>query len=273
MPELPEVEVVRRGVAERAVGRRVLEFVARRADLRWPLPNEPAHCLPGRTLLAVERRSKYLLLRFAPGTLIVHLGMSGTFTWVATGTPLRTHDHVDLALEGGVLRLNDPRRFGAVLWHPAQAGEVHAHPLLAKLGVEPFGETFSGALLHRLTRGRRGSIKSILLSGEIVVGVGNIYACESLFRAGIRPNLAAGRLSLARCERLALEIRQTLAEAIEAGGSSLKDFVASDGHPGEFQLACQVYGRGGQDCRRCSATVRRRLQQQRATYWCPGCQH
>jgi formamidopyrimidine-DNA glycosylase len=272
MPELPEVEVVRRGVAERAVGRRVIAFVARRPDLRWPVPVEPARALPGRTLLAVERRSKYLLLRFEPGSLIVHLGMSGTFTWVTPDAPLRTHDHVDLALEGGVLRLNDPRRFGAVLWHPAQAGDPNTHPLLANLGVEPFSQTFCGRWLHQSTRGRRGSIKSVLLSGAIVVGVGNIYACESLFRAGIRPTLAAGRLSLARCERLAEEIRKTLAEAIDAGGSSLKDFVATDGHRGQFQLVSQVYGRGGQTCLRCAATVRRRLQQQRSTYWCPGCQ-
>jgi formamidopyrimidine-DNA glycosylase len=229
--------------------------------------------LPGRTLLAVERRSKYLLLRFEPGTLIVHLGMSGTFTWLAPETPVRTHDHVDLVLEGGVLRLNDPRRFGAVLWHDADAGDVHAHALLNALGVEPFSERFTGDWLHRLTRGRRGSIKSVLLSGAVVVGVGNIYACESLFRAGIRPTTPAGRLSLARCERLAQEIQQTLAEAIEAGGSSLKDFVASDGHRGEFQLACQVYGREGQACLRCAARVRRRVQQQRSSYWCPGCQH
>ena len=272
MPELPEVEVVRRGVASVAIGRSVRQVIRRRPALRWPIPDELSEQLPGRVLLAVERRSKYLLLRFEPGTLIIHLGMSGTFTWVAPDAPLRRHDHLDLVFDGGRLRLNDPRRFGAALWQPAAAGDVLGHPLLRTLGVEPLTDGFDGRLLHQATRGRRGPIKTVLLSGAIVVGVGNIYASESLFRAGIRPTTPSGRLSLARCERLATAVRETLTDAIAAGGSSLKDFVSSDGHSGHFQLACQVYGRDGQPCLRCGATVIRRVQQQRATYWCPACQ-
>lgn len=272
MPELPEVEVVRRGVEAAATGRRVHEVVSRVPALRWPIPQDLDRLLRGRTLLSARRRGKYLLLHFEPGVLIIHLGMSGTFTWLAPGAPLRRHDHLDLVLEGGILRLNDPRRFGAVLWHGAQGEPLEHHALLRGLGVEPFDQAFDGALLYQATRGRRGSIKALLLSGVAVVGVGNIYASESLFRAGIRPGTAAGRLSRERCERLALAIRQTLAKAIAAGGSTLKDFVASDGSSGHFQLECHVYGREGQPCLECATLIRRRVQQQRATYWCPGCQ-
>ncbi|MFZ9406222.1 MAG: bifunctional DNA-formamidopyrimidine glycosylase/DNA-(apurinic or apyrimidinic site) lyase [Burkholderiaceae bacterium] len=272
MPELPEVEVVRRGVEAAATGRRVAGVVVRAPRLRWPIPQGLDALLRGRVLLSAQRRSKYLLLHFEPGVLIIHLGMSGTFTWLSADTPVRRHDHFDLLLDGGVLRLNDPRRFGAVLWSPAQGPPLQDHVLLRNLGVEPFSPEFDGARLYQATRGRRGSIKALLLAGTVVVGVGNIYASESLHRAGIRPGLAAGRLSRPRCDRLADAVRATLADAIAAGGSSLRDFVSSEGQSGHFQLECLVYGRAGQPCRRCGVPIRRRVQQQRASYWCPACQ-
>ncbi|MFM1989891.1 MAG: formamidopyrimidine-DNA glycosylase [Pseudomonadota bacterium] len=272
MPELPEVEVVRSGLAATAVGRTVAAVVRRAPALRWPIPEDLHERLAGRSLRAVERRGKYLLLAFDHGWLIVHLGMSGTIAWARTDAPLRPHDHLDLVFDGGLLRLNDPRRFGAVLWHDADAGPPAAHPLLASLGIEPFDDAFGGALMHAATRGRRVAIKQLLLSGTVVVGVGNIYASESLFRAGIRPATPAHRISLARYERLAAAIRATLSAAIAAGGSTLRDFVSSEGASGYFQLECFVYDRAGAPCRSCATPVRTARHQQRATYWCPRCQ-
>lgn len=272
MPELPEVEVVRRGLLGSVLGARVQSAEVRDPRLRWPVPADLDTRLRGRRLHAVDRRGKYLLLRFSGGTLIVHLGMSGSLRFLAQPAPPRRHDHVDLAFEHGVLRYHDPRRFGAMLWHPEAAGDPHGHPLLAGLGVEPFSPQFDGAYLHRATRGRKVAIKQLLLAGHAVVGVGNIYASESLFRARIRPSTPAGRLSAARCDALAAAVRATLADAIERGGSSLRDFVGSDGASGYFQLDCLVYGRAGEPCRACGAKVRVRQDQARATYWCPRCQ-
>ena len=272
MPELPEVEVVRRGLAATAVGRALAGVVRRAPALRWPIPDGLHERLAGRVLRAVERRGKYLLLSFDPGWLIVHLGMSGTITWTRADVPPRAHDHLDLVFDGGVLRLNDPRRFGAVLWHDAADGPPLAHPRLASLGVEPFSDAFGGAMLHAATRGRRVSIKALLLSGTVVVGVGNIYASESLFRAGIRPSTPAHRIARARCDALAAAIRATLSDAIAAGGSTLRDFVSSDGESGWFQHDSFVYDRAGLPCRRCGTPIRTRHDQQRATYWCPACQ-
>ncbi|MFP5461078.1 MAG: bifunctional DNA-formamidopyrimidine glycosylase/DNA-(apurinic or apyrimidinic site) lyase [Gammaproteobacteria bacterium] len=273
MPELPEVEVVRRGLQASVLGRSVRGAEVRVPRLRWPVPEGLEGSLRGQRLRAVERRGKYLLLRFDPGCLIVHLGMSGTLRFLPQPLPPQRHNHVDLLFGHGVLRFRDPRRFGAMLWHPSGAGDPAAHPLLAGLGVEPLSGAFDGALLYRATRGRRVPIKQLLLAGTVVVGVGNIYASESLFRAGILPGTQAGRIGLERCERLAAAIRETLAEAIERGGSSLRDFVGSDGASGYFQLDCLVYGRAGQPCRNCGSPIRTRMQQQRATYWCPRCQH
>ncbi len=272
MPELPEVEVVRAGLAATATGRRVVRVVSRVPALRWPIPPQALEQPVGRVLLGVERRSKYLLLSFEPGCLIVHLGMSGTLSWRSVDAPLRAHDHLDLVFEQGLLRLNDPRRFGAVLWHPAAAGAPQTHPLMARLGVEPFSPEFTAERMFGHTRGRTLSIKSLLLSGSVVVGVGNIYASESLFRAGIRPTTAAGRIGLARYQRLATAIRETLTEAIAAGGSTLRDFVSSEGASGYFQQTCFVYDRAGQPCRVCGQGVRSLRQQQRATFWCSTCQ-
>jgi formamidopyrimidine-DNA glycosylase len=279
VPELPEVEIVCRGLAEAFVGHRLTGVVRRFERLRWPVPDALEQSIlagPRETagiLRSVARRSKYLLLGFDAGTVIIHLGMSGTLRRVAPGTPLRPHDHLDFVFEDRILRYNDPRRFGAVLWSPASAEATAAsHVLLRDLGVEPFGDDFSGRLLHQRTRNRAASIKQVLLGGTVVVGVGNIYACESLFRAGIRPTTPAGRIGLARYERLAAAIRETLADAIAAGGSSLRDFVASTGEAGYFQLRCFVYGRAGEPCRVCGTPVRGIRQQQRASFYCPGCQ-
>jgi formamidopyrimidine-DNA glycosylase len=276
MPELPEVEVTRRALAPYVEGRRVREVVVRDPRLRWPVPARLAHLLSGRRIERLERRGKYLLWRFAGGTLISHLGMSGAWR-VHPGRPppAGTHDHVDIVLAGRpacVLRLTDPRRFGALLWHPARSGDVARHPLLSRLGVEPFDPRFDARHLFRMTRCRRAAVKQALLAGGIVVGVGNIYASESLFRAGIDPRTAAARLSRAQCERLVAAVRAVLAEAIEVGGSTLRNFVGIDGTEGYFMLDAFVYGRDGAACRVCGTKVRRIVQGQRATYFCPRCQ-
>jgi formamidopyrimidine-DNA glycosylase len=273
MPELPEVEVVRRGL-QAGLSRGVVKRAEiREHRLRWPVPETLDAALAGRRLEAVGRRGKYLLLDFGDTTLIVHLGMSGNLRILpAPPPPPARHDHVDIDFGDRLLRYHDPRRFGAVLLHPAGDGPVAAHPLLARLGVEPFSDEFDGERLYRETRGRALAIKQLLLSGTVVVGVGNIYASESLFRAGIRPSTPARRLGRERCVRLAAAIRETLADAISRGGSSLRDFVGSDGQGGYFQLDCFVYGRAGQPCRRCASPVATRRDQQRATFWCPTCQ-
>lgn len=281
MPELPEVEIVCRGLAEAFVGHRLTGVIRRFDRLRWPIPDALDRLILGPAppppdageLVSVSRRSKYLLLGFRTGTLLIHLGMSGTLRRLAAEAPLRAHDHLDLVFGDQVLRFNDPRRFGAVLWTAESvAGTLAGHPLLRGLGAEPFDDGFTAQRLHAATRGRRVSIKQLLLSGSVVVGVGNIYASESLFRAGIRPTAPAGRLTRASCERLVVTIRETLTEAIASGGSTLRDFVASTGQAGYFQLQCFVYGREGEACRRCGTPIRSIRQQQRATYFCPGCQ-
>ncbi|MBL8382019.1 MAG: bifunctional DNA-formamidopyrimidine glycosylase/DNA-(apurinic or apyrimidinic site) lyase [Burkholderiales bacterium] len=275
MPELPEVEVTRRGIAPGLVGRRIDAVAVREPRLRWPIPPGLARTLTGTTVRRVDRRGKYLLLDCAgtgrAGWLILHLGMSGSLRFVAPGTPPAKHEHFDLQAGGAVLRLTDPRRFGAVLWHPAADGPPSDHPLLAGLGVEPFAPEFSAQRLFEATRGRTASVKQTLLAGAIVVGVGNIYASESLFRARIHPGTAAGRVSLARYARLVPEIRAVLAEAIDKGGSTLRDFRTSDG-PGYFQLDYRVYDRAGLPCRVCGTPIRRIVQGQRSTFYCPRCQ-
>jgi formamidopyrimidine-DNA glycosylase len=275
MPELPEVEVTRRALAPHVEGHTVHRVLVRDRRLRWPVPAALARTLGGHTVLALERRGKYLLWRFAHGTLISHLGMSGSWrVHLSMPPPPGAHDHVDIVVgdAGRVLRLTDPRRFGALLWHPQRAGPVERHPSLARLGIEPFDPRFDGALLHAAARGRRVAIKQFLLAGSAVVGVGNIYASESLFRAGIHPRMPAHRLSRQRADRLAAEVRAVLAAAIEVGGSTLRDFVGADGAEGYFMMDAQVYDRAGQPCRRCGTRIRRIVQGQRATYFCPHCQ-
>lgn len=268
MPELPEVEVTRRGIAPHLVGRTIAAVTVREPRLRWRIP-DAVRALAGREVRAVTRRGKYLLLDCGDGHLIVHLGMSGSLRLVAAGTPPGKHDHFDLGIGNQLLRLRDPRRFGAVLW-TAQPPE--AHPLIRHLGIEPLSRALDGRRLHALTRGHRTAIKQFLMDGRHIVGVGNIYASESLFLAAIHPRTRANRLSAQRSARLARAIKDTLRTAIRAGGSSLRDFVGSDGAPGYFQRRAWVYDREGQDCRRCGAQIRRMVQGQRATYYCPGCQ-
>ncbi len=272
MPELPEVEVVRLGLAGTVRGRVVERVEIRESRLRWPVRRDLPELLEGRTLDSVGRRGKYLTLDFGRGTLLVHLGMSGNLRFAASPGPPARHDHVDFVFGHGTLRYHDPRRFGAIVWHDAKDGDVLAHPLLAGLGVEPLSDAFDGAALHRGLHGRRAPVKQVLLAGDVVVGVGNIYASESLFRAGIRPTTPANRLGRERCERLAVAIRATLSEAIACGGTTLRDFVASDGAAGCFQVECFVYDRGGQPCRVCGAPVRGLRQAQRSTWYCPRCQ-
>ncbi len=268
MPELPEVEVTLRGIAPRLTGRTITGVAVREPRLRWRV-QESIGRVAGREVRALRRRGKYLLFDCGDGHLIVHLGMSGSLRLLEFGTPPQKHDHFDLQFGEFILRLRDPRRFGAVIWTD-QPPDMH--PLLRHLGVEPLTRAFDARRLHALTRGLRASIKQTLMDGRRIVGVGNIYACESLFLAGIHPAARAGSLSLARCVRLAAAIKKTLRGAIRAGGSSLRDFVGSDGCPGCFQQRYWVYDRSGEPCRRCGAPIRRTVQGQRATYYCPSCQ-
>jgi formamidopyrimidine-DNA glycosylase len=277
MPELPEVEVTRRALAPWLEGSEVRAVQVRERRLRWPVPPGLARQLVGRRVQALGRRGKYLLWRFDHGTLISHLGMSGSWRVhpdAATGAapPPGLHDHVDVGVDGALLRLTDPRRFGALLWHPAGAGAVERHALLAHLGIEPFDSRFDGDWLYRGTRGRAASIKQVLLAGDVVVGVGNIYASESLYRAGIHPRRPARRVGRARCALLAAAIRAVLAEAIEVGGSTLRDFRSAAGEEGYFMIEANVYGRAGQPCHRCGNPIRKLVQGQRATYLCVRCQ-
>ncbi len=267
MPELPEVEITRRGLTEHVVGAVIHDVVIRNRNLRWPIPDLPVQ---GRTILSLTRRAKYLLMDCANGTLILHLGMSGSLRILPAGTPPALHDHFDLILDNGkLMRLRDPRRFGAVLWH---SGDVATHPLLASLGPEPLLQDFDARYLHQALRGRHIAIKQALMDNHIVVGVGNIYANESLFRSGIKPQLPAGKLSLPRCVSLVAEIRATLAASIEKGGSTLRDFVHSDGSSGYFQQEYFVYGRAGEPCRICGAAIKQIKQGQRSSFYCGVCQ-
>jgi formamidopyrimidine-DNA glycosylase len=276
MPELPEVEVTRRGVAPHLEGRLVERVLLRREGLRWPFPPALPELLAGRKILSTGRRGKYLLLHFEHGTLIIHLGMSGHLRVLDPDTEVKKHDHFDLIVAGPdgeqALRLNDPRRFGAVLWHPNDDGELATHVLLRTLGVEPLEDGFTGDTLFRASRGRTTPVKQFLLGGDIVVGVGNIYACESLFRAKINPKTAAGRISRGRYDILAAAIRDILAEAIVQGGSTLRDFLAVNGQSGYFQQTYFVYDREGVPCRNCLTPIRRIVQGQRSTFYCSSCQ-
>jgi formamidopyrimidine-DNA glycosylase len=276
MPELPEVEVTRLGIAPHIEGRVVESVVLRRAGLRWPFPPRLGELLAGRRVTHTGRRGKYLLVGFEHGTLIIHLGMSGHLRVLDPATPPAKHDHIDIVVAHGkarqAVRMSDPRRFGAVLWHGVDDGELDGHMLLRGLGVEPLGDDFNGALLHRESRRRSAAIKQVLLAGNIVVGVGNIYACESLFRAGIDPRTSAARIGPVRYERLAQAIRAVLQEAIVQGGSTLRDFIAVNGQSGYFQQSYFVYDRAGVPCRQCGALVRRIVQGQRSTFFCAHCQ-
>jgi formamidopyrimidine-DNA glycosylase len=267
MPELPEVETTRRGIAPHIVDRVLTACVVREPRLRWPVPAlDPA---VGQRLVAVDRRGKYLLLRFQRGTLILHLGMSGSLRILYEDRPPRPHDHVELQFGDRHLRLHDPRRFGAVLWTD---DDPVLHPRLRDLGPEPLSDRFDATYLHERARGRRTAIKSLVMDGRVVVGVGNIYASEALFMAGIHPCRASGRIAPARLERLVVAIKQVLGYAIARGGTTLRDFLNESGEPGYFAQELLVYGRAGEECRQCGATLRSRLVAQRASVYCPHCQ-
>ncbi|GAB3382084.1 bifunctional DNA-formamidopyrimidine glycosylase/DNA-(apurinic or apyrimidinic site) lyase [Lysobacter fragariae] len=288
MPELPEVETTRRGLAPHVEGRRVAGVVLRRPDLRWPIPTEIREVLPGQRINAVRRRAKYLLLHTDAGSALLHLGMSGSLRVLPATTPVNPHDHVDIALEGGgresrsrVLRFTDPRRFGCLLWQPP--GEVHE--LLRDLGPEPLPDAsgatvdaaaasavFDGDYLFELSRGRKAPVKTFLMDQKVVVGVGNIYAAEALFATGISPLRAAGRVSRERYVLLADAVKRILAHAIDRGGTTLRDFISPDGLPGYFELELSAYGRGGEPCPRCGRPLKQAAIGQRATVWCGHCQ-
>lgn len=277
MPELPEVETTRRGIAPHCENRIIEKVLIRDHRLRWPVPENLPELIEGATITEVDRRAKYLLIRIArpeapgalTGTLIVHLGMSGSLRVITDDAEPLRHDHVELWLHSGVrLRFNDPRRFGCWLWSPTP----ETHPLLTSLGPEPLAPEFNGALLYRRSRGKQTPVKSFVMDNQVVVGVGNIYANEALFKAGIHPRRAAGRISLSRYQRLAEAIRETLAAAILMGGTTLRDFVNSDGKPGYFAQSLLVYGRGGNPCGDCGLPLKETRMNQRTTVYCGTCQ-
>jgi len=270
MPELPEVETTRRGIAPAITGKRVTAVVVRDHRLRWPVPADLQERLQGQRCQAVDRRGKYLLLRFPSGTLLMHLGMSGSLRTVPPATAVLKHDHIDLVFDDSLaLRLRDPRRFGAVLWAGENPSE---HALLASLGPEPLTTDFSALHLYQLSRGRSAAVKSFIMDNATVVGVGNIYASESLYLAGIRPTRPAGKLTRNDCERLYTAIVNVLTAAIEQGGTTLRDFAAADGQPGYFAQKLNVYGREGEACHACSTPIKALRIGQRAAYYCAACQ-
>lgn len=270
MPELPEVETTRCGLEPHLVGQCIKGVIVRNARLRFPVAPGLERELPGLAIRSISRRGKYLLVDCSQGWLILHLGMSGSLRFLPVAAPVEKHDHFDLVLENGYcMRLRDPRRFGAVIWTQT---DPMRHPLLVKMGVEPLTDDFDGAWLYRVTRGKKANVKQTLMDGHLVVGVGNIYANEALFRAGIKPTLAASRLGRDRCDRLARTVKEVLEQAIVAGGSSLRDFVDSSGKPGYFQQQYFVYGRAGALCHVCANPIKLLRQGQRATFYCPVCQ-
>lgn len=269
MPELPEVEITRQGLLP-LVNQTVKSVVVRNASMRWPIPSHLADSLENKKLLSLKRRAKYILAQFESGTLLIHLGMSGHISLLDRNYPPEKHDHFDIQFGNQqVLRLTDPRRFGAVLWggdHP------ESHALLCRLGPEPLDDFFSGKYLYQHTRSRTVAIKTIIMDASLVVGVGNIYASESLFRAGVNPKISANKLSLAKSERLVASIKDTLIDALNAGGSSLRDFTAVNGQSGYFQQSYFVYARAGQPCKVCNRLVKVIKLGQRSTFYCESCQ-
>lgn len=273
MPELPEVETTRRGIEPLIVGQPINDFIAHHNQLRWPICAQMPAAIQNQTVQSCQRRGKYLLIEFAHGYQIIHLGMSGSLRHAPLDDPLLKHDHAEWRLPGVRLLYNDPRRFGAILWHPHSAGPIGEHPLLAKLGVEPLGDDFSPNCLYKGFNNRRQAVKNALLNGHIVVGVGNIYASEALYRAGIHPETPAGQLSRYRLGKLHEAIQHTLHTALAAGGTTLQDYINATGEPGSyFELHAQVYGKEGEPCPRCQQPIRRMVQNQRATYYCRRCQ-
>jgi formamidopyrimidine-DNA glycosylase len=270
VPELPEVETTRRGIAPYVAGQTIIRVIVRERRLRWPVSSELETALAGTVIRTVERRAKYLLLYTDAGCVLVHLGMSGSLCILSRLTPAQQHDHVDVELASGhCLRFTDPRRFGAWLW---TTGAPEQHPLLCHLGPEPLEEGFTAGYLHALARGRRMPVKAFVMDSRVVAGVGNIYANEALFLAGINPLRAAGRIAFLRYEGLVKTIRDVLTAAILQGGTTLRDFVGGEGKAGYFQQYLRVYGREGCPCLVCGAPIRMRRLGQRSTFYCPRCQ-
>ena len=270
MPELPEVETTRRGIEPHVVGRRIDRLLIHDRRLRWPVDGAISATVAGRSIRRAGRRAKYLLLETDAGTLILHLGMSGSLRVLPLTTPRIAHDHVDIELDSGqTLRFNDPRRFGSLLF---TADDPESHPLLRGLAPEPLETKFDGAYLWRITRGRSVAIKQLVMNSRLVVGVGNIYASEALFRARIRPRRQARSLKLQDCARLVRAIKSTLTMAVKVGGTTLRDYVGADGNPGYFRQKLFVYERAGKPCRVCHRKIRHFTQGQRSTYWCAHCQ-
>ncbi len=270
MPELPEVETSRRGIDPHICGRTITRSIVRQSRLRWPVSAQITALLPGQTVLSTRRRGKYILIETTAGHIIIHLGMSGSVRILPIGMAPAKHDHVDIEFgHGQMLRYTDPRRFGCILW---SGDAIDEHPLLASLGPEPLADEFDTDYLFRRSRGRRVPVKSFIMDSHVVVGVGNIYANEALFMAGIRPLAEAGSVSRARMARLVACIRQVIAHAITVGGTTLRDFVGSDGKPGYFKQSLLVYGRGGEACKQCGGTLQEVRLSGRSTVFCKRCQ-
>jgi len=269
MPELPEVETTRKGILPYIDQQTVAKVIVRQPKLRWPVP-EKIHDMQGERIQTVTRRGKYILLETSKGTVLIHLGMSGSLRVLDEGIEPEKHDHIDIVFANKkLIRLRDPRRFGAVLW---TTKNPHKHKLIRSLGPEPLGDDFNSDYLFQCSRGRKVSIKQFIMNGHVVVGVGNIYACESLFKAGISPKALAGKISKKRYEKLVEVIKEVLAHAIEQGGTTLKDFVQAEGNPGYFQQQLNVYGRAGEVCLACESRVKQIKQGQRSTFYCSKCQ-
>ena len=270
MPELPEVETTRRGIAQAVTGQHVENVIVREPRLRWRLPNDFAAQVGRQNIREVGRRAKYLLLQLDRGTLIVHLGMSGSLRVLPANTAALKHDHIDIVLDSGqCLRFNDPRRFGSMHF---TAEPVELHPLLAKLAPEPLSDAFDAEYLLKKAKRRKVTVKQFIMNGNLVVGVGNIYASEALFRARIRPSRAAGRIKRDELAQLVKAIKAVLTDAIKAGGTTLRDYVSADGTPGYFRQKLYVYERDGQPCRKCKTLIKQLRHGQRSTYYCPECQ-
>jgi formamidopyrimidine-DNA glycosylase len=273
MPELPEVETTKKGIAHHIVGQTISQCVIRFPTLRWAIPEQLPNSLPGYQILSVTRRGKYLLIEIETGWLLIHLGMSGTLRVLSTDQPAEKHDHFDLCVGSGkCLRLNDPRRFGAVLWHDRSSGDISEHKLLAKLAPEPLSMDFNADYLSKNLAKRSSPIKSVVMNSQVVVGAGNIYANESLFRSRIHPLKPANSLTQKQAQSLTKNIKEVIARAIEQGGTTLKDFTDPNGKPGYFAQELDVYGRDGQPCHVCGHTIEKCIIQQRASFYCPQCQ-